>query len=220
MAYVYRHIRLDKNEPFYIGIGGDDDFKRAYVTRNRNRYWKYIVAKTDYEVDILVNDLDYNIALEKEKEFINIYGRKDLGNGTLCNLTDGGQGQKGIIRGEDYKEKLKQNAKNRWANPEFKEKMRKSLTGRIIKKKVSEETKLKISLANKGRKGKPCSEQTKEKLRQFNLGKKHSQETKLKCKEISLEMWSNKEKAKEIKDKMKGTQQRAKIKRNDIKKIN
>ena len=74
--------------------------------------------------------------------------------------------------------------------------------------------------ANKGRKGKPCSEQTKAKLRQFNLGKKHSQETKLKCKEISLEMWSNKEKAKEIKEKMKGTQQRAKIKRNDIKKIN
>ena len=21
MAYLYRHIRLDKNEPFYIGIG-------------------------------------------------------------------------------------------------------------------------------------------------------------------------------------------------------
>ena len=21
MAYVYRHIRLDKNEPFYIGVG-------------------------------------------------------------------------------------------------------------------------------------------------------------------------------------------------------
>lgn len=24
MAYVYRHIRLDKNEVFYIGIGSDD----------------------------------------------------------------------------------------------------------------------------------------------------------------------------------------------------
>jgi hypothetical protein len=29
MAYVYRHIRLDKNEPFYIGIGsGGYTFKR------------------------------------------------------------------------------------------------------------------------------------------------------------------------------------------------
>lgn len=25
MAYVYRHIRLDKNQPFYIGIGSDTD---------------------------------------------------------------------------------------------------------------------------------------------------------------------------------------------------
>lgn len=24
MAIVYRHIRLDKNEPFYIGIGKDE----------------------------------------------------------------------------------------------------------------------------------------------------------------------------------------------------
>ena len=29
MAYVYRHIRLDKNEPFYIGIGSDKTYKRA-----------------------------------------------------------------------------------------------------------------------------------------------------------------------------------------------
>jgi hypothetical protein len=30
MAYLYRHIRLDKNEPFYIGIGSDKQYKRAY----------------------------------------------------------------------------------------------------------------------------------------------------------------------------------------------
>lgn len=30
MAYVYRHIRLDKNEVFYIGIGTDTkNYKRA-----------------------------------------------------------------------------------------------------------------------------------------------------------------------------------------------
>ena len=36
MAYLYRHIRLDKNEPFYIGIGSDTNFKRAnlfYITK-------------------------------------------------------------------------------------------------------------------------------------------------------------------------------------------
>ena len=59
---------------------------------------------------------------------------------------------------------------------------------------MTEETKLKISLAKRGKrcspnteftkglipwnKGRPCSETTKEKLRQHNLGKHHSESTK------------------------------------------
>ena len=35
MAYIYRHIRLDKNEPFYIGIGSDVEGK--YKRANRKR---------------------------------------------------------------------------------------------------------------------------------------------------------------------------------------
>lgn len=32
MAYVYRHIRLDKNIPFYIGIGLKDyNYKRVVI---------------------------------------------------------------------------------------------------------------------------------------------------------------------------------------------
>lgn len=43
MAYVYRRIRLDKNEPFYIGIGTDTkNYKRANVRSLRNRVWKNI----------------------------------------------------------------------------------------------------------------------------------------------------------------------------------
>ena len=47
MAYVYRHIRLDKNQPFYIGVGkNDNDLKRAFSKCNRNSYWrKYDSAK-------------------------------------------------------------------------------------------------------------------------------------------------------------------------------
>ncbi len=30
MAYVYKHIRLDTNEIFYIGIGNNNDYGRAY----------------------------------------------------------------------------------------------------------------------------------------------------------------------------------------------
>lgn len=36
MAYVYRHIRDDKNEVFYIGIGLTNSYKRAKTTVSRN----------------------------------------------------------------------------------------------------------------------------------------------------------------------------------------
>ena len=35
MAVLYRHIRIDKNEPFYIGIG--DKENRAYSHKGRNK---------------------------------------------------------------------------------------------------------------------------------------------------------------------------------------
>lgn len=86
---VYRHIRLDKNEPFYIGIGNE---KRPYEKRRRNKYWQNITFKSNYKIDILFNDLTWEEACEKEKEFIRLYGRKDLSLGCLVNLTDGGDG--------------------------------------------------------------------------------------------------------------------------------
>lgn len=43
MAYLYRHIRLDKNEPFYIGIGSNK--ARCYTKKTRNKHWnsKYVL---------------------------------------------------------------------------------------------------------------------------------------------------------------------------------
>ena len=95
MAYLYRHIRLDKNEPFYIGIGSNG-YRRAYSKRGRNKIWNRIASKTNYDVEILIDDLEWNEARIKEQEFISLYGRIDKGNGTLCNLTPGGDGTIGV----------------------------------------------------------------------------------------------------------------------------
>lgn len=114
MAIVYRHIRLDKNEPFYIGIG--DVEARAYNKVSRSKLWKNI-AKVGYEVEILFEGLTWEEACEKEKEFILLYGRRDLGTGTLVNLTDGGEGTFGYRHTEKVKEKLRNlysGEKNRW----------------------------------------------------------------------------------------------------------
>lgn len=95
MAYVYRHIRLDKNEPFYIGIGSDSNYKRAYTKRSRNQHWENITNITNYEVEILIDNISFEYACKKEIEFILLYGRIDKKNGSLVNLTDGGQGTLG-----------------------------------------------------------------------------------------------------------------------------
>ncbi len=94
MAYVYRHIRLDKNEPFYIGIG--KHYSRAYKKNDRNSLWKKIANKTDYEIEILFDDLTLGKAKEKEIEFIKLYGRINKKTGILANLTDGGDGCSGL----------------------------------------------------------------------------------------------------------------------------
>lgn len=113
MAYVYRHIRLDKNEPFYIGIGTDKTYKRANEKARRSEFWKKIVSKTKYEIEIIYDDIDFELAKIKEKEFIKLYGRKNLGTGTLVNMTDGGDGTKGKIITDEYRRKLSEAAKGK-----------------------------------------------------------------------------------------------------------
>ncbi len=95
MAYVYKHTRLDNNEIFYIGIGSHlDNYKRAYITYKRNYLWYKIIKKTDYIVDILFDNISWEEACEKEVELIKLYGKISDKTGSLCNLTDGGEGFK------------------------------------------------------------------------------------------------------------------------------
>ncbi len=105
--YLYRHIRLDKNEPFYVGIGTINPYKtfatahkRAYEKHSHNPIWNKIVSKTDYIVQIIFTHDDYDVIKRKEIEFIKLYGRKDCKTGGLANLTDGGDGVLGCRMGK------------------------------------------------------------------------------------------------------------------------
>ena len=113
MAYVYRHIRLDKNEPFYIGIGSDLTYKRANEKTRRNDIWNRIVMISGYRVEIMVDDISFSDAKKKEIDLIKLYGRKDKNNGTLCNLTDGGDGTKGSILSDEHKKAISRAQKGR-----------------------------------------------------------------------------------------------------------
>jgi len=162
MAYLYRHIRLDKNIPFYIGVGHDDrNYRRAYDVNLRNSYWKNIVSKTGFEVDILLDNLSSDEVYQKEIEFIRLYGRSNIGNGTLVNLTDGGNGTNGC----------KHSIKSRKAKSEM-------VSGRkhpMFGKKHSQETLKRMSDIKKNKKH---SDETLAKILKHNLGRKMSDFTK------------------------------------------
>lgn len=91
MAIVYKHIRRDTNEVFYIGIGSNK--QRASQTNSRNPLWHNIVNKTEYDIEIIAEDITIEEAKEIEISLISEFGRYDLGKGSLVNMTDGGDGQ-------------------------------------------------------------------------------------------------------------------------------
>lgn len=123
MAYLYRHIRLDENVPFYIGIGTDASFSRSRETTRRNKLWIRIAAKTEHRVEILFDDLTWEEAKQKEIEFIALYGRIDKKLGPLANLTDGGDGTLGAIVSKEMREMYSRVHSGKIHSPEVRKKI-------------------------------------------------------------------------------------------------
>lgn len=109
--YIYKHIRPDTQEVFYIGKGNtskNSHVERYKTSSGRNKMWKSIVAKNNgVFIPEIICYCDTEIEVNKlEKQYIKKYGRRNLGLGTLCNLTDGGDGSVGIIVTEETRQKL------------------------------------------------------------------------------------------------------------------
>jgi len=109
--YIYRHIRPDKDEVFYIGKGKYRrgwSPERAESKYGRNKLWHNVVNKNNgnYTIDVMMEFSDPRECSAKEIELISFYGRKNLKAGTLVNLTDGGERECGYITTEETKQKL------------------------------------------------------------------------------------------------------------------
>lgn len=98
--YLYRHVRNDIGQVFYIGVGTKEvndfwmsyksTYYRAFNKSSRSDFWKRVTNNTDYEVEILFESDDRDVILEKEKEFISLYGRVNDKMGGLVNHNYGG----------------------------------------------------------------------------------------------------------------------------------
>lgn len=195
--YIYRHIRLDTNEVFYIGKGSKDvirnPYKRAFSKKNRNNYWRNIVNLTKYDIEIILESDNQEFIRNKEIEFIKIYGRKDLQLGTLVNFTNGGEGVLGYKFTEEQKLKMSNSHKGKKLSPETCKKLslikigNTNHLGKLCSKHRAE-------AIGKGNKGKIRTQEMREKYSKSKLGKKMSEETKEKIRKSLLGRKYNKNK--------------------------
>lgn len=185
MNKFYTYIYYDpsrNNEPIYVGKGTGN---RAYVHWSKNGKWKKIKSPfiqrlqhmynngIDPTIKFLCKNVDEEYALFMEIEAIALYGRKDLGKGSLLNLTDGGENPPNH-KGKKWTESRRNNHMSKSGDIQVRTKISDSLKGH----NVSDETKEKMRNAKLGKTGIGMA------------GKKHSDETKAK---ISKTKRQNKE---------------------------
>lgn len=158
MAIVYNHKRNDTGEVFYVGIGKTKS--RVHSKFNRNAYWHNVVNKHGYTAEITHSNVIWEEACAIERYLIAFYGRADLGLGSLCNLTDGGEGTYGHKVSDEARKKISESNK-----------------GKIAYNKgvaMSEEQKKKVSESKKG--STPWNKGLKNVMIPWNKGKKLSED--------------------------------------------
>ncbi len=174
MAYVYIYLDPRSNPPLPIYVGkGKGSRSEFHKTKAKNPILKRKIAKINELglepiVEIYQNNLTDQEALNLEIELISKFGRIDLNTGTLCNLTEGGEGSSGRIVSEETRKLWSQQRKDK--------KQTEAQYAANCNRIISEETKKKQSTANKGH-----SRHTPEqiaKIKEFNKDRKHSEETK------------------------------------------
>lgn len=162
--FIYLHRNPINQEVYYIGQGTLQNNKptRAYSNKSRSIWWNNYTEKYGSPiVEIILINIDKETADLMEIYYIRKYGRKDINEGSLVNLTDGGDGNG--PRSMEYKKEhsIRMSGEN---HPMY---------GR----KHSDEWNLNSSIAQIGRK---LSDETKKKMSESRKGGKRNDETKKK----------------------------------------
>jgi hypothetical protein len=164
-SYIYLHITADTHEVFYVGQGVRE---RDTHTYNRTRIWHNVSKKHGYYVMRIMQGLTREQANYWEKFYIRAFGRRDLHEGNLVNLTDGGdvtgryseltrekhrKNATGVKFTDERRKKISESLRKTLASPE----LRRQISHRNLERWSNPEYKLKTSQAmRKPKKRIPC----------------------------------------------------------------
>lgn len=144
--YTYLYTDPIDGTPRYVGKGCNDRVHKHKMLKTQLGNLIRKRTKQGYNVEPVVTYHASELtALAMERFWIAVYGRLDQQTGTLFNLTEGGEGSAGYIFTEEVKQKMST-----------------TRTGRPGRK-WSDEQKLAKSLARKGTKLGPMSDEAKQK---------------------------------------------------------
>lgn len=142
--YVYMHVKCSDGVPFYVGKGKNKRYSNHF---DRNVFWKRTAKKYGVKVIIYRDGLQEWAAFELEQDIIALHGRRNIGTGSLCNLSDGGEGQSGYIPSHESNKKRSEKLKGRVLSESHKKK----IGDKNRRRKLTEDTKKKLSDSRKGR---------------------------------------------------------------------
>lgn len=198
--YIYMYLDLD-NVSFYIGKGRGYRYKVSehllecrHQPFLQNKIRK--IGVDNIKIQFLHKNLTEKEAFKKEKYWIKYYGRRDLKRGTLCNLTNGGEGTSGYKHSKEVLRKMGEAHKGKKHSEETRRKMsvakvsvkfsmetKRKISATLKGVKLSEETKRKMRKAHKGFSRPSHTEETEQKISNSRKGRKLSEETKRKISE-------------------------------------
>jgi hypothetical protein len=207
--YVYEHIRPDTGAVFYVGNGRGG---RAKNFNARGKWWKNVKNKAGgVEVRYLVKNVDEELALFAEFEYIDVLRRRNV---PIINICNGGEGSPGWVPSEETKQKISSANKGKAGlkgalhgmygkthSLESIAKMSKARKGvfagvnhPMYGKHHTDEAKAKVSAAKKGTQvgvdnpfyGKTHTEEVRRRISEAQCGRKHSAETRAKQKAFAL----------------------------------
>jgi hypothetical protein len=172
----YIYIFKDENGvPFYIGKGHGKRYLMHLLGKG-NLYVLNVIeqieaAGKDFDIAIEYVDSEQR-AFEREIELIRLHGRRDIGTGTLCNHTDGGEGASGRILSKETIERIRRALTGKRLSEQHVESLRRSHQGHT----PSEANRRAVSAAVKG---KSLSPEQVERLRNqgYNAGRLGQQNT-------------------------------------------